>query len=202
MRRRLSLLGAAAVLPAGRAHAHAFQSGADSYAQFLEGAGVVLRYPETLLPVLALGILLSLWDREGMVRAWPAFLAGQLGGLALAAVVGAWIASVNLAAGLVVATLGALLPRHVRAEALAAGLIIGLLVIAASLEGHGFLELPLFIHLGILFAANLAVACTAGAARFAMEQIEAAWMHILWRVAASWLAAILALFLAFTLRGA
>jgi hypothetical protein len=40
---------------AGPVHAHAFDAGADSYGQFVEGASVILIYPGILLPLLALG---------------------------------------------------------------------------------------------------------------------------------------------------
>ncbi|MDJ0628195.1 MAG: hypothetical protein QNJ44_08020 [Rhodobacter sp.] len=199
MRGHICILVLAVGVCATRAEAHAFQSGADYYAQFLEGASVILRYPEALLPLLSLGVLLSLWHSEGMLRAWPAFLIGQLAGIPLAAVVGPWAISAVLIAGILTATLAALLPRHIRVEALAISLGLGLLVTAASLEGHGFLELPVFIYVGIVFAANLVTACAAGVTGFAMDQVEANWMRILWRIAGSWLAAILTLIFAFTL---
>lgn len=189
---------AAIGLSADQASAHAFQSGADHYAQFLEGAAVILGYPETLLPLLALGILLSLWQEEGLLRAWPAFLIGLLVGVPLAAMVGTWITLAIAGTGLLTAILAAVLPRHVGAEVIAISLLLGLLTTAASLEGHGFLELPVFIHLGILFAANLVTASVAGVTRLSMERVTAPWMRILWRIASSWLAAILTLVLAFT----
>ncbi|MDJ0824640.1 MAG: hypothetical protein QNJ16_03970 [Rhodobacter sp.] len=199
MRGRVCILVLAAGLSAARAEAHAFQSGADYYAQFLEGAGVILWYPETLLPLLSLGILLSLWHPEGMLRAWPAFLMGLLAGIPLAAFVGTWVTSVLLIAGILTAILAALLQRHIRAEALAISLSLGLLASAASLQGHGVLELPVFIYVGIVFAANMVTACAAGIASLAMERVEANWMRILWRIAGSWLAAIMTLVFAFTL---
>ena len=195
---RSVVLASALGLCAAQAQAHAFKSGTDQYAQFLEGAGIILRYPEMLLPLLALGILLSLWHVEGMLRAWPAFLIGQMVGIGLAALVGPWIALAVLSAGLLTAMLVALLPKHIPIEAMALSLGVGLLVTATSLEGHGFLELPVFIYLGIVFATNLVTASAAAVARLAMERFAEAWMRILWRVAGSWLAAILTLFLAFS----
>jgi len=55
-----------------------------------------------------------------------------------------------------------------------------------------------FIHGGILFAANLVTAAAAGITRLSLDRFDTSWMRILWRIAGSWLAAILALFLAFT----
>ena len=189
----------AALVAADAAFAHAFESGADLYAQFTEGVGVILTYPATLLPLMALGIMLSLWTKEGMVRAWPVFLIGQLVGLIAGAFVGEWILSIMLGLGIVVAALAALLPRFAQPLALGLAGAVGLVSLSASLEGHGLFELPFFIYFGILFGTNIAVACTAGLARYAMERYEADWMRIVWRVAESWIAAILMLILAFTI---
>ena len=192
-----ALAGFAALVWSGRAEAHAFDTGADQYAQFIEGGGVILASPETLLPLCALGILISLWQLEGLLRVWPVFLIGQAIGLPLAAAVGPWVVPAVQGAGLVIAVWAALMPQHGRVPVAVASLALGALVMMASLEGHGFLELPVAIYLGIFFGINLSIAMIAGLARFAMEQVEAAWMRILWRIAASWLAAILVLLFAF-----
>lgn len=187
----------AALAWTGRAEAHAFDTGADQYAQFIEGVGVILASPETLLPLCALGILISLWQPEGLLRIWPVFLIGQLAGIPIAAAVGPWIIPAVQGAGLIIAVSAALLQQHMRLIVTLTGVVLGILVMSASLEGHGFLELPVAIHLGIFFGINLAVACVAGLVRFALEQVPAYWMRILWRIAASWVAAILVLLFAF-----
>ena len=198
-----TLIGfATACLWGSQASAHAFESGANLYAQFQEGTSVILSYPETLLPLMTLGILLSLWTIEGLIRAWPAFLIGLVTGFPFAALIGPWIVPVILAAGILTAALGAILNSHTKPAALGLSLVMGLLVSMVSLEGHGFLELPFFIYAGIFFGANLVLAISAGLTRFALEKVEAPWMRILCRVAASWIGAILMLVLAFTLRGA
>jgi len=202
VRRRICLLAAASGLFAARADAHSFHSGADFYAQFLEGASVVVMYPETLLPLLALGVLISLWHPEGMVRAWPAFLAGQVIGIPLASLVGTWVVPVVLGAGILTGALAALLTQQVRAAVLGVSLGLGALVTATCLEGHGFLELPVFIHLGVLAAANLVTVWVAGIAHIALAQVEALWMRILWRIVGSWLAAIMTILFAFTFTAA
>ncbi|SIN90286.1 hypothetical protein [Vannielia litorea] len=194
------LIGALAALSAARGEAHAFKSGADQYAQFLEGTGVVLGYPALLLPGLALGILLGLWSREGLPRVWPFFLAGLAGGVGLAALVGPWVSPLLMGLGVLTACLAALLPRHTRAEAAALALLTGLLLTAAGLEGHGLFELGAFIHLGLFFGANLALAVPAGLVSMALDRHRAPWVRIGARVAASWIAAILMLMLAFALR--
>ena len=190
---------AAAVLAAGRVHAHAFESGADQYAQFTEGAGVVFTYPSTLLPLMALGILLSLWHSEGMVKAWPYFLAGQIVGLFTAAVVGIWILNAMLAFGILLGALAALLGKYNQNIMLGLAGLTGLISLSLSLEGHGLFELPIFIYVGILFGTNIVVACAAGLVRYVMERYQAEWVRITCRVAGSWIAAMLMLILAFNL---
>jgi hypothetical protein len=51
-------------------------AGADAYGQFVEGASVMLTFPGIVLPILALGLLLSLWREDGLPKAWPVFLGG------------------------------------------------------------------------------------------------------------------------------
>ena len=189
-----------AAVPSGAA-AHSFESGADLYAQFVEGAGVVVTYPAVFLPLLALGLLLTLWQPEGMVRAWPWFLGGQVAGIFVAPFVGEWILPVMMGAGVVVASLAALLPRPMPAVTLPAAALLGVLTLSIGLEGHALFELPVLIHLGLIFGANAAVALAAGISRLALDRVEAEWMRISVRVAASWIAAMLMLILAFTLRG-
>lgn len=192
-----------AILAAGlwphRAQAHSFRGGAEYYEQFLQGCAVILAYPATLLPLIALGILLSLWRADGMLRAWPVFAGGQVAGIGVAALVGPWILPVMLGLGAGVATLAALLPRQTRPVVLAAAGLTGAISVAISLEGHGFLELSVFIHAGVLYALNMVTVAVAALARLALDRVEAMWMRILWRIAASWIAAILILYLAFTL---
>ncbi len=195
------LLPLAVVAVPTSAAAHSFESGADLYAQFVEGASIVAIYPAVFLPLLSLGFLLSLWHPEGMVRAWPAFLIGQLAGIPLATLVGEWILPAMMAAGIVVAALAALLPQPMRILCLGSAALLGALAFMLGLEGHRFLELPILIHLGIFFGVNAAVALAAGISRLAMERVDAPWMRITVRVAASWIAAMLMLILAFTLRG-
>lgn len=198
--RRIATLAPAGLGLAGRAEAHAFEGGADGYAQFVEGAAVILVYPGIVLPILAMGVAISLWETGGLPRVWPHALAGQVAGLFVAPVVGAWIAPSVMALGVVVATLAALWPSSHRVVVAGLSALTGLGAVSAALQGHGLFELPLMIHLGILFGANLVLAAAAGAASLAMERIGAPWMRIGWRVVASWTGAILLLFLAFALR--
>lgn len=199
--RRIATLSAAGLLAAGQARAHAFQGGADLYEQFVQGTAVILIYPGILLPVLAMGIAVSLWDTDGLPRVWPLALLGQVAGIFAASSVGVWVGPAFMALGIGVAALAALWPTSQRVVIAALAAITGLGATAVSLEGHGLFELPVMIHLGILFGINMVLALGAGVSRLALVQVPAPWMQIGWRVAASWIAAILMLFLAFALRG-
>ena len=190
-------LAAALLLAAPPAHAHSFGTGADAFTAFVEGSGTVLFSPVTLLPCLSLGLLLSLWQVEGMLKAWPLLILGHIAGFLLAPAVGPWVIPAQVALGTGAATLAALLPRHVRAEAFVLTLATGLLTMSVSLEGHAWFELPLTIYLGIFAAASFAVAAGAGLARLAVENIRSTWAWVGLRVAGSWLAAIQLLMLAF-----
>ncbi|MEL7272147.1 MAG: hypothetical protein AAGK33_01800 [Pseudomonadota bacterium] len=183
------------------ANAHAFQSGLDYYEQFLEGASVITLYPQALLPLMALGLLAALWHKDGMARCWPAFAVGLVVGLPLSALVGPWVIPTLMILGLVTAVLAALLSRHHPMPCLALAFLTGLFAMLASLEGHGLFELPLFIYAGILFMANLVFMATANLSRLALDTFTAKPVPIAFRVAASWIATVLVLFLAFQLRG-
>ncbi len=188
----------AIILFAGPAQAHTFLPEGGFYDRFIEGNLVVLAYPATLLPLIALGLMASLWDPEGLLRVWPSLLLGQLVGIGLATMVGSAIVIGLLSAGAVVAIFAALLNAHKDIEVHLAAFAIGTLAVATSLEGHGFFELPVAIYIGILFATNLTVAVSSALPRVTMERNDAAWLRIFWRVVASWIGAILILYLAFT----
>jgi hypothetical protein len=194
-------LSAAIVALAGRANAHAFQGGAEPYSQFIEGAGVIVTYPGILLPIVAMGVAISLWNPDGLPRVWAFGLLGQAVGVFVAPYLGPWVAAAFIALGVIVAGLAAIWPESRRAVITAMTGLIGFGAMVAALQGHGLFELSLFIHLGILFGANMCLAAGAGAAALALEKVPAHWMHVTWRVVASWIGAILMLFLAFSLRG-
>ena len=197
---RRGLITALAALLPGAAFAHAFDTGRDAYGLFLEGAGVILATPALILPLVAMGVALGLWRTEGLLAAWPGFLLGTLAGFALAPVVPPAILLVPLAFGLVIGVLAALLPLERIAAALPilAGLM-GLAIVTAALEGHSFTEIGVLIRAGIFFAANLTLAIAAGVIRWVTERWPGEVTRIGGRVAASWLAAILVLYLAFSL---
>jgi hypothetical protein len=197
---RHGLITALAALIPGAAFAHAFDTGRDAYGLFLEGAEVILTTPALVLPLVATGVALGLWRTEGLLAAWPGFLIGALAGFALAPFAPSSIALVPLAFGLVIGVLAALLPLERIAAALPilAGLM-GLAVVTAALEGHGFAEIGLLIRTGIFFAANMTLAVAAGVIRWVSERWPGEVTRIGGRIAASWVAAILVLYLAFSL---
>lgn len=195
----LSICLIAALRP-DRGAAHAFQSGAGVYDQFVEGVGVALSAPAVILCLLPLGLLAGLWRRDGMPVIWPWFLAGQAVGLFAAAVVPPSIAAAALGVGVATAVLAALRPDPPAPAPQVLAAITGLLATAVSFEGHGLFELPLGIHAGLLLGANLAVAAAAGLAAATLDRWPRHWLRIGWRVAASWLAAIALMVLAFELR--
>lgn len=196
MLKRLLFLTLGGLLSAPQAHAHSYDEGL--LAQIETGGMVVFTAPETLLPLLALGVLLSLWQPCGMTQGWPMFLAGQAAGIPTAVLLGDACVTVLLATGLTVAVLAALLSRHHTAVALLASFALGGLAVAVALDGHGIWELPPAFLLGVVVAINLTTAGAAVIAGVALSLSTAFWMRVVWRVAASWLAATMTLILAFT----
>lgn len=185
----------------GRAEAHAFRSGADFYDQFLEGASVVLAYPGILLPLIAVGILAGLWHDDGMACAWPSLTSGLVLGIPLSVFAGPVVAIWLIGLGVLTAVLAALLPRHGTVQVVALAFLTGLLAMMTSLEGHGLFELPAFIYAGIFVAGNFAFVASANLTRMTIERFPADATSILFRVFASWIGAMLLLFLAFEWRG-
>ena len=183
------------------AWAHAFQSGADFYEQFQEGGSVILTYPSVLLPLVAAGFLAGLWHTDGMARTFPAFLGGVLLGIPLASFVGPVVGVLLIVLGMATASLAALLTRHHPIECLTLGFATGLLAIMVSLEGHGLFELPFFIHLGIVLLSIVVFVASANLARLSIDRFQHPFVAIGFRVAASWIAAVLLLILAFQFRG-
>ncbi|WP_204318695.1 hypothetical protein [Pseudooceanicola aestuarii] len=184
-----------------RVSAHAFAAGSDSYDAFTEGAGSVLLYPEVLLPLVALALLAVLHRAEALPRVMPLLLAGAGLALLLAPRLGEGTAPAAMGFGIVLAALAALVPNRLPRPALAVlALTTGGLSLSSLLHGQDLSALPVTLLLGVLFAALLLPMTVGGAARLVMQG-TGGWRAIALRVAASWIAAILLLMLAFTLRG-
>lgn len=197
-----ALVAAPVAVAPGLAHAHAFTAGADAYSAFLEGVGVILGTPGIILPLVALGVMVMLWKPEGLLSAWPLFLVGQVIGLGLAPLVGPYAAVLPVSVGVVLAVLAALVPiaRLGPAVPILAGMT-GFVVMLAALEGHGWGELGIPIYAGLLFGANIATAAMAGIIKILFETWPGQITRIGTRILASWVAAILVLYLAFALVG-
>ncbi len=177
-------------------------AGADAYTRFLEGTGVVLGYPPALLPLIALGILLGLWRADGMVQGWPYYFGGLIVGIGVAAVSPPWAALSPMGIGIVAAVLTALMiTRLSKMVIVVLSATMGIATTAAGLEGHGFLEISLMIHFGILLAASALIPISASVVRMSLDRFTQPWLVIGWRIAASWLAAIMLLYMAFAARG-
>ena len=200
MKRVAGVAAALGVQPA-TSSAHAFRTGTDAYEQFVEGAYVALSAPTIILPLVALGALVGLWrPADGMPRVWPVFLAAQAVGLFSAPSLPPGVAVAALAAGASAGAFGALLAHPPRALVLTLAVLIGALTTAVGFQGHGLLELAIPVQLGLLSGANLGVSFTAGIAAFTLSRADKYWLGIGWRVFASWIAAIMAIVLAFELR--
>lgn len=188
---RLPLLALLALsFSASRAAAHAFQTGAESYAAFLEGVRVPLNDPLILLALVATGLMIGLWARDGMPRVWLGLLAGLIAGLALAPLAPQGVGLVALALAVVAAVLAAAAQRWPFALMLLLVTATGAATGLTALEGHGWGELPLTIALGVFFGVNMALVVPAGLVAFSSDLIKADWLRIGWRVAASWVGAI------------
>lgn len=203
MRLRSTLIkaavSAALLMTSSRADAHSFGTGSDAFGAFVEGATAILFSPVALLPCLSLGLLLTLWQNEGMLKAWPILILGQIAGFLVAPMVGTTVVPASVAMGGGMAALAALLPRHVREEAFLLAGANGFATMLVSLEGHGWMGLAIPIYLGIFAGANFAVAAGAGIARMIFERVPYPWMRIGIRIVASWLAAIQVLMVALLL---
>ena len=87
-----------------------------------------------------------------------------------------------------------------RSAAEAAAALTGGVSALAAFEGHALFELPLGVHAGLLLGANVAFAVVAAVVSASLDRWRRDWLRVGWRIAASWLAAISALVLAFLLR--
>ena len=193
----LGLAGALAI--PGVAHAHAFASGGDAYGNFVDGTMVVLASPDLLLPVLALAVMLGLWHRDGILKAWPYAFLGSVAGIAAAPLAGPWVAGATLGIGAVLAVLAALVPLARISPAIPVlAALAALVTLATALEGHAYAEIPHATRLGLLFGFHFMLAAVAGLVRYTRDQIDHPATTIGWRVVASWLAAILVLYVAFS----
>jgi hypothetical protein len=198
---RAVIAAAGVTLAAGQAQAHAFTSGADQYAQFVEGAGVMLGTPAIVLALVPMGLLVGQNGQAAMPRVWPALLAGLAGGWIAAPSVGPGITLAAVGAGAVTGALGALIPRLAPAALMALTALSAALSVMVALEGHGRWELPWLIIAGIMVGAHLVLVLPAAGVAATTDRWPAPWLRIGWRVVSSWAGAIALIFGAFLMRG-
>lgn len=193
-------IGTALACAPGTALAHAFGGYDGFYNNFLDGAAVFLASPGLLLPVLALALALTLWRIEGLLAVWGWVAVATLAGVALAPFIGPWVAPLPLVFGLVVALLAALVPlARIAPAMLPLAVLTGLVVMLAALDGHSWSDVALATRAGLLFGFHLSLAAAAGLVRVLRERFDHPATLIGARIVASWIAAILVLYLAFSL---
>lgn len=183
-----------------QATAHDFGLGGDAYAEFLSGCAAVLTELPVMIAMIATGILVSLWDREGLPKVWLAFVAGVVGGMLVATA--ALIEPVTVAYGSAIA-LGLLAAAAVTPDLKLMRLVLffaGFLPVAALLSDHEFGTVPLAAYAGILFMTNIVLSASAGLVSIALKNIPFSWVSIAFRALASWLVAIALISFSFLLR--
>lgn len=198
MTRKLIVLGA--LVAPSPALAHAFTAGADLYDAFREGISVPFSDAAILLPVATAGLVAGLWTVEAIRRSAPVLIPALLAGLLLAPLVSPGVIPVALATGLGLAALGALLfptPIWVALPGTALTALLGGMV---ALEGHGWGELQAAIYVGIFCGLYALFALPAGLMQAIRERTQAHWTTIGMRITVSWMGAVLAMLLAFSVR--
>ncbi|MBC8130579.1 MAG: hypothetical protein H7Y08_09700 [Rhizobiaceae bacterium] len=182
------------------AEAHAFTAGQGGYALFVEGASLLFHAPELVVAVLSIGLLIGLWNVEGMPIVWPFLAAGAAVGLFLPflVLIDASIALYGLA--LCLGALAALDRPYPVATMRFVSALAGLTIAYGALSLHGTAGLPAMVTFGLFAGLNVAVPMVAGAATLPRRFSTAPWPKIGLRILASWLMAITIMMLGFAVR--
>ncbi|WP_420406694.1 hypothetical protein [Hoeflea sp.] len=196
--RRVGLALGLALLPVG-ARAHEFDLGGDAYDDFLAGGAAVLNDLPVLLALMSTGILVSLWDRQGLPRVWPAFMVSVIAGFGLAALMPVDPVPLLYGAAIITGLLAAAAVQGTRP--IMAGIVsgAGLMTGWGILAGHGWGELPAGVYAGLFALFNLVLAGTSAFASALLTRLPGRWTGIALRALASWLTAIAIMSLAFVL---
>ena len=184
------------ILISSPADAHSFIGEGGAYDIFVEGAGVVLSDIRLILPLIAVGLMVALWQIDGLISVWPAMIVGNFIGIPLAIISTTAAYQIFTALGLIVAIIAAVKPDRLKPEILFVTFVISVGAMMCALQGHKFLELPLMIYLGIIFGTNLTLAMSANGAGLFLRSITSSWAKIIIRALASWVAAMSLLILA------
>jgi hypothetical protein len=189
---------ALALLPVG-ARAHEFELGGDAYDDFLAGGAAVLNDLPVLLALMSTGILVSLWNRQGLPLVWPAFLVSVIGGFVLAGLIPTDPVPLLYGAAIIAGLLAVAAVRGTRP--VMAGIVFGagLMTGWGILAGHGLGELPPGVYAGLFALFNLVLAASAAFASALLTRLPGRWTGIALRALASWLTAIAIMSLAFVL---
>lgn len=197
--RRFALFVPAALWP-GAALAQRHPAVRSDLQQVSDGVETIFAHPETFLPLIALGLFLSLWKRDGLTRAWPAGLIGQLAALFAAPFLGPSVVLGALAVGAVAAAAAALGRLRGEVAVTVLALLTTFLALSAVMNGFGLFTLTLFQYLGLYLGANLALAVPGWVARLLLAKVPGRWIVLVVRVLAGWLALSIGLFLAYLAR--
>jgi len=194
--KNLGIVTTGLILISSPADAHSFIGEGGAYDIFVEGAGVVLSDIRLILPLIAVGLMVALWQIDGLISVWPAMIVGNFIGIPLAIISTTAAYQIFTALGLMVAIIAAVKPDRFKPEILFVTFVISVGAMMCALEGHKFLELPMMIYLGIIFGTNLTLATSANIAGLFLRSINSSWAKIIIRALASWVAAMSLLILA------
>ncbi|MEM8648356.1 MAG: hypothetical protein AAGF86_18735 [Pseudomonadota bacterium] len=178
------------------ASAHAFKDDGGFYELFLEGNKAVFLDLRVAISVLAAGLLVALWTAEGLIKAWPFFLGGNVAGVLLCAAgmpdPSLVLYGLTLLCGLGAAAAVSLPALWMRGIAVIMGAVPGI----AVLFDHTLGNVPIGFILGLFFGLNLVLATAAGLVSLTLEHLPYGWVRIAWRAIAAWLVAITIMILA------
>lgn len=194
--KNLGIVTTGLILISSPADAHSFIGEGGAYDIFVEGAGVVLGDIRLILPLIAVGLMVALWQIDGLISVWPAMIVGNFIGIPLATISTPTAYQIFTALGLMVAIIAAVKPNRFKPEILFVTFVISVGAMMCALQGHKFLELPIMIYLGIIFGTNLTLAMSANGAGLFLRSITSSWAKIIIRALASWVAAMSLLILA------
>lgn len=205
--RRGNLIAGGAVIflifwPCSPALAHDFGNAGGNYENFLAGCAAVLYELPVLVALASAGILVSLWDRNGLPRVWLHFALGVTAGFALALT--GWPDPLSAAYGPAIA-LGLLAAAAIRPETWLMRVIMflaGLFPAAAILGGHEAGSVPFAAYAGMFVTLNAGLSIAAAIVSLALGRLAYSWVPIAFRALASWLVAIAVMSFAFIVRSA
>jgi len=182
------------------AFAHDFGLGGGYYADFLAGCAAVLNELPVLISLASAGILIGLWNREGLPKVWPLFALGVIAGILLAPL--DIVEPVSAAYGPAIA-LGLLAAAAIKPDMLLMRSIVfigGLFAALAILGGHAWGTIPAATYAGIFLALNAGLSMTTAVVALTLQRFPYPFVPIAFRALASWLVAIAVMAFAFIIR--